>query len=77
MPKKWTNWAGNQYSNPHKIFRPKSEDEEKRTNFAPKEGQSEFGPNNPIWMIIPILNLAINIVLDMFEIFVWLFKNIF
>ena len=27
MPKKWTNWARNQYSNPHKIFRPKSEAE--------------------------------------------------
>ena len=27
MPKKWTNWAKNQYSNPHKIFRPKSEAE--------------------------------------------------
>ena len=27
MPTKWTNWARNQYSNPHKIFRPKSEAE--------------------------------------------------
>ena len=59
------------------LSRPKSEDEEKQNNFAPKEGQSEFGENNPIWMMIPILNLSINIVLDMFEIFWWLFKNIF
>ena len=54
-----------------------NQDEEKQNNFAPKEGQSEFGENNPIWMMIPIFNLSINIVLDMFEIFWWFFKNIF
>ena len=27
MPKKWTNWARNQSSYPHKLFRPKSEAE--------------------------------------------------
>jgi len=59
------------------LKRAKSDEEEKQTNFAPKEGQSEFGEMNPVWMIIPILNLGLNIILDMFEIFIWLFKNIF
>lgn len=48
-----------------------------QNNFAPKEGQSEFGEYNPIWLMIPILNLSINVVIDLFEVFYWLFVHIF
>ncbi len=50
---------------------------EQQNNFAPKEGTSEFGPYNPIWLMIPVLNLALNIFFDLFEIFTWLFIHIF
>ena len=48
-----------------------------QNNFAPKEGQSEFGEYNPIWLMIPVLNLSINVLLDLFEVFYWLFVHVF
>ncbi len=53
------------------------EDDERHDRFYPKDGESEYGRFNPIWLILSLLNICLEIVLDLFSVFTFLFKIVF
>ena len=50
---------------------------DKHEKFYPKEGQSEYGKYNPIWLILGVMNIILDMVIDLYSVFWWLFKTVF
>ena len=53
------------------------EEGERQDRFYPKEGQSTWGKLNPIWLILSLLNVCLEIVIDLYSVFFFLFKIVF
>ena len=51
--------------------------DDKQDRFYPKEGQSEYGSYNPIWTIMSVMNVVLEIIIDLYSVFWWLFKIVF
>ena len=53
--------------------------EKRKANMAPDKdkAESEFSAYNPIWYVFPILNAVIDIIIDLYAVFFWLFRTVF
>lgn len=55
----------------------KERGQNKHEKFYPKEGQSEYGIYNPIWLILGVMNIILDMVIDLYSVFWWMFKKVF